>query len=166
MEITTVGPFLEYYEKIRQRTTKVIDCIPPERLDWTYREGKFTFADLIRHLAATERYMYAENAQRKPSRYPGCGKDLADGYESVRGFLDRMHAESIAIFRGLSDADLAGRCTTPGGTEITIWKWLRAMVEHEIHHRGQMYLYLSMLGVPSPPIFGLTSEQVYERRAR
>ena len=34
------------------------------------------------------------------------------------------------------------------------------MVEHEIHHRGQLYLYLGMLGVPTQPIFGLTSEQV------
>jgi uncharacterized damage-inducible protein DinB len=165
MEITTVGPFLDYYEKIRQRTLRVIDCIPPDRIDWTYKAGKFTLGDLIRHLAAIERFMYAENAQLRPSRYPGHGKELADGYENVRAFMDRMHRESLEIFRRLSDADLARKCKTPGGVEITVWKWLRAMVEHEIHHRGQMYLYLSMLGVPSPPIFGLTSEEVYARRA-
>jgi hypothetical protein len=34
------------------------------------------------------------------------------------------------------------------------------MTEHEIHHRGQIYLYLGILGVPTPPIFGLTSEEV------
>jgi uncharacterized damage-inducible protein DinB len=37
------------------------------------------------------------------------------------------------------------------------------MAEHEAHHRGQIYLYLSILGVETPPIFGLTSEQVRER---
>jgi len=79
MEINTVGPFLEYYEKIRQRTLKVIVRIPPDKIDWTYKEGKFTFADLIRHLASIERYMYAENAQLKPSRYPGHGSELSDG---------------------------------------------------------------------------------------
>ncbi|MGZ4786907.1 MAG: DinB family protein [Terriglobales bacterium] len=46
---------------------------------------------------------------------------------------------------------------------MTTWKWLRAMVEHECHHRGQIYLYLSMLEVPTPPVFGLTSEQVRQR---
>ncbi|HYU22015.1 MAG TPA: DinB family protein [Candidatus Dormibacteraeota bacterium] len=25
------------------------------------------------------------------------------------------------------------------------------MVEHEIHHRGQIHPYLGMLGVPTPP---------------
>jgi uncharacterized damage-inducible protein DinB len=37
------------------------------------------------------------------------------------------------------------------------------MTEHEAHHRGQIYLYLSILGVETPPIFGLTSEQVRAR---
>jgi hypothetical protein len=62
---------------------KAINQIPPEKIDWTYKEGKFTFADLMRHLASIERYMYAENAQLKPSRYPGHGKELADGYKNV-----------------------------------------------------------------------------------
>jgi uncharacterized damage-inducible protein DinB len=46
-----------------------------------------------------------------------------------------------------------------------VWKWLRAMVEHEIHHRGQIYIYLSMIDVSTSPIYGLTSEEVFERRA-
>jgi uncharacterized damage-inducible protein DinB len=63
----------------------------------------------------------------------------------------------------LSDEDLKKRCVTPGGVEISVWKWLRAMVEHEVHHRGQLYMYLAMLDVATPPIYGLTSEEVRER---
>ena len=48
---------------------------------------------------------------------------------------------------------------------ITTWKWLRAMCEHEAHHRGQIYLMLGMLEVPTPPLFGLTSEEVRARSA-
>ncbi|HYY56266.1 MAG TPA: DinB family protein [Pyrinomonadaceae bacterium] len=163
MEKETVASFLDYFEKIRARTLRVVECIPPDKIDWTYREGSFTFADMIRHLAAIERYMYAENAQLKPSRYPGHGRELADGYEGVLEFINRMHAESVEIFRALSDEDLQKRCLTPGGASITVWKWLRAMIEHEVHHRGQIYLYLSMLGVQTPPLYGLTSEEVLER---
>ena len=50
--------------------------------------------------------MYAENAARRPSRYPGHGRELAEGLPSVRAFLDRCHAETVEILRGLSDADL------------------------------------------------------------
>jgi uncharacterized damage-inducible protein DinB len=163
METKNIREFLDYYEKVRQRTLKVIACIPAEQYDWSYREGKFSFSDIIRHIAAIERYMYAENAQRKPSRYPGHGRELADGPENVLEFFNRMHGESMQIFNRLSDEDLQQKCVTPGGTPITTWKWLRAMVEHEIHHRAQIYTYLGMLDIATPPIYGLTSEEVRER---
>jgi uncharacterized damage-inducible protein DinB len=163
MEIRSVSPFLDYWEKVKGRTRRVADCIPPDRLEWTWQPGRFTLGDIVRHLGAIERYMYAENARRRPSRYPGHGRELADGIEAVRAFFERMHAESMEIFRELSDSDLAARCETPGGASISVAKWLRLMVEHEAHHRGQLYMALGILGVSTPPIYGLTSEEVRAR---
>ena len=163
MEFTTIAPFLEYYEKLRKRTMRVVECIPPEKIDWTYREGKFTLGDLLRHIAAIERFMFVENARLRPSTYPGHGKEMAETYDDVLEFLNKTHIESMNIIGGLTDEDLQKKCLTPNGTPITVWKWLRLMAEHEIHHRGQIYLYLAILGVPSPPIYGLTSEEVLER---
>src|SRR6516225_753039 len=133
MEIRNTHEFLDYWEKVRQRTLKVVACIPPDKFDWSYREGKFSFADIIRHLATIERYMYAENVQRKPSCYPGHGRELADGPENVLAFFAGKHQESMDIFSRLTESDLNQKCLTPAGTPITVWKWLRAMVEHEVH---------------------------------
>ena len=163
MEIRDQAEFLRYLEKVHQRTMRVARCIPRDRLNWTYREGKFTLGDLIRHIATIERYMFAETVSGRPSHYAGCGPELADGYDEVFQFCERLHSESVDIFAQLSAEDLQQKCTTPDGAQITVWKWLRAMIEHEIHHRGQIYLYLSLLGVPTPPLYGLTSEQVRER---
>ena len=78
--------------------------------------------------------------------------------------FERWHRESMAIFAALRDEDLQLRCTTPGGVSLPVWKWLRAMVEHEVHHRGQLYIYLGMLGEDDlPPLYGLTSEEVRAR---
>lgn len=159
----SLAEFLDYFEKVHARTVCVIRCIPPEKIEWTYQPGKFTLGDLARHIAAIERNMFAENVQGKPSRYDGCGRELADGYDNVLEYVERMHRESMEIFSRLSDADLNRKCETPGGTAITTWKWLRSMIEHEAHHRGQIYLYLAMLGVKTPPLYGLTSEQVRDR---
>jgi uncharacterized damage-inducible protein DinB len=163
MQIQNLDLFFDYLDKVHQRTMRVARCIPPDKLDWSYREGKFTLGDLVRHMAAIERYMFAETIQNKPSRYAGCGKELADGYEEVVMFMERLHREAVEIISRLSSEDLNRKCTTPDGASITVWKWLRAMVEHEIHHRGQIYIYLAILGVPTPPLYGLTSEQVRER---
>jgi uncharacterized damage-inducible protein DinB len=163
METTSIREFVDYYEKVRQRTLKVIACIPYDKYDWSYREGKFSFADIIRHLATIERYMYAENAQFRPSAYPGHGRELADGPENVLAFFHQKHGESMEIFNRLTVEEMLKKCTTPGGTSITLWKWLRAMVEHEVHHRAQIYTYLGLIDVKTPPIYGLTSEEVKER---
>jgi len=158
--------FLDYYDKVRARTLRVVECIPPAQIEWTIKEGAFTLGDIVRHLGAIERHMYAENAQFKPSRYTGCGQELASGFDNVLQYLNDTHAESMTIFRGLSAEDVNKKCETPGGVKITLWKWLRLMAEHEIHHRGQLYIYLNVLGVKTPPIYGLTSEQVAERSVR
>jgi len=166
VEVTSVAPLLDYWEKVRGRTQRLVDLIPEDRVEWTWQPGKFTLGDLVRHLAAIERYMYAENAARRPSRYPGHGRELADGLPAVRAFLGRCHAETVEILRGLSDADLREKCVTPAVATLSVGKWLRLMVEHEIHHRGQIYMALGLLGVATPPIYGLTSEQVRERSLR
>ena len=163
MESRDAGRFVRYFENVRGRTDRVVACVPPDRLEWSPAKGAFTFGDVIRHIAATERYMFAENVQGHPSRYPGHGRELADGYEAVLVYWRRLHQEAVAIFSALTPDRLVGRCTTPGGAEMTVWKWLRAMVEHEVHHRGQLYLMLRVLGVETPPLYGLTSEEVQRR---
>lgn len=163
MEIQSIDSFIDYYRKIRRRTRRVIDCIPPEHIEWRHREDKFSFGDLIRHLAALERWMFVENIRGRPSCYPGHGRELAEGHGAVLAYLDEMHRQTLEILRDLSDDDLEQRCRTPAGAEIAVWKWLRAMVEHEIHHRGQIYLMLGVLDIATPPLYGLTSEQVVER---
>jgi len=107
--------------------------------------------------------MWAETVQGHPGRYTTHDKELADGLENTLAFMEKLHAESVEIFARLTPEDLQRKCQTPDAASITIWKWLRLMLEHEIHHRGQIYLYLSILGVPTPPLYGLTSEQVRAR---
>ena len=155
--------FLEYWKSVRARTRRVVACIPREQIEWRPAVGRWSFGDIVRHLAGIERGMYAETAAGRPSRYPGHGRELADGAEAVVAYLDRLHAESLAIFEDLTDAQWNGKAMTPAGAPVTTWKWLRAMIEHEAHHRGQLYLMLGLLGASTPPIYGLTEEEVLAR---
>jgi uncharacterized damage-inducible protein DinB len=165
MEIRSLDTILEYLNKVQQRTMRVARCIPADKLDWSYADGKFTLGELVRHMGAIERYMFGETIQSKPSLYKGCGRELADSLDEVIRFKERMDRETVDIIRTLGEEGMARKCITPDGASITVWKWLRLMVEHEIHHRGQIYIYLAMLNVPTPPLYGLTSEQLIERVA-
>jgi uncharacterized damage-inducible protein DinB len=166
MEIQTIAPFLDYFEKIRARTRRLVACIPPEHVEWRCKEGKFTLGDLARHIASVERNVFAESVAGGRNRYAGCGPELADGYDQVIRYMERMHSESMSIFSRLSDENLLRKCASADGTPMTTWKLLRSMTEHEVHHRGELYAYLGILGVSVPPLYGLTSEQLQEIAAK
>src|SRR6185295_5934288 len=104
---------VRYFDRVRERTMRVVAVVPPDKIDWTYRDGKFTLGDLMRHLASIERWMFAENAAGRPSLYPGHGRELADGYDAIVDYMRRMHAEATEIFESLTDADLDRKCMTP-----------------------------------------------------
>ncbi len=162
--MTDLATFLDYFEKVRARTLRVAAVIPEEAFETSPIGKGFTFGQLLRHLAAIERFMYAENVHGRTSTY--AGTDAVSGKEPTLTWIAARHAEAMTLFRALGDEGLLRPCTTPGGATMPTWKWLRLMLEHEAHHRGQIYLYLSILGIPTPPLYGLTSEEVIERSVR
>lgn len=157
-----VNDFLKKYKSIRKRTLKLIEVIQPHQLDFAYKKGKFTIADQIRHIAAIERNLYAEIVAGRKNSYNGCGKELADGYENILMYFNQAHCESLNVFGNLKDSDLQEVCYTPTGYAIQKGKWLELLAEHEIHHRAEIYLYLNLLDVQTPPMYGLSAEQVIE----
>jgi uncharacterized damage-inducible protein DinB len=151
---------IRYYTNVRSRTDRLVPLISPAIIEWRPAPDAFSPGDLLRHLAGTERYMWAENAQGHPARYPGHAFELAPGYDETLRYFEGLRKESLDVFRSLTDEDLERKVGTPAGASMPLWKWLRAMVEHESHHRGQLYLLLRLKGIATPPLFGLTSEQV------
>src|SRR5271165_2597856 len=152
---------LEYFGKVHQRTMRVARTIPVDKVEWRAREGAFSPGDLVRHIAVTNRYTFAENIQGKPSRYATHGTELA----AVLEFAEQLHLETAAIFSGLSEDQWNSKVQTADGAPITRWKLLRLMLEHEVHHRGELYAYLGLLEVTVPPLYGLTSEELRSRAA-
>jgi uncharacterized damage-inducible protein DinB len=54
---------------------------------------------------------------------------------------------------------------TLDGRLISAGNFLRALIVHEVHHRGALCIYLNLLGVKTPPIIGLMEEQVIQLSA-
>lgn len=162
MEVKTIDSFLSYFTRTREITKRVIQVIPEDKLDWSYMPGKFTLADLVRHIAAIEQNVFAQVIIGKPPIYRGCGKELADGFSNVMSYFNNMHEQSIEIIKSLSDPDLARKVKSLDGKEVEIASLLRALVVHEIHHRGAMCIYLNILGLKTPPILGFSEQQVIQ----
>ena len=161
MEIRHIDSFLSFYRSVRKRTRAAVLSIPVEHLEWRPRPDLFGPGDLVRHIAAAERWMYVENVLGRPSVYPGYGPELAAGLEGVVAYMDATHEDSTRLLSDLTPEQIQGPCKTVAGSEIPVWLLLRVMIEHEIHHRGQLYSLLGLLGADRPSLFGLTEREVY-----
>jgi uncharacterized damage-inducible protein DinB len=69
--------FLQHFERVRSRTRRVAACIPPEQVEWTYKGGAFTLGDLVRHIAVTGRFIWAETVHNRPVAYVSHGRERA-----------------------------------------------------------------------------------------
>jgi hypothetical protein len=106
MEITTIKPFLHYFDRLRKRKLHVFEYVPPAKIEWRPAPGRFSFGDMLRHLSALERYMYVENAFGRPSQYPGHHQSLASGYDNVVSYAKNLHRETLEMLSNLSNEDL------------------------------------------------------------
>ncbi len=163
MEIKTTASFLSYFEKIREGTNQIIQVIPKDKMNWSYKPGKFSIADVIRHIAAIERNVFAEIVIGNTPCYNGCGEEVATCYDDAVHYFYEMHKQSMTIFSSLSDNDLNRKIKTLSNAETRIGSFLRALIIHEIHHSGALCIYLNLLDIKTPSIFGLTEKQVIEK---
>ena len=160
MEIIEINSFIKYFENIHSRTMNVIKCIPEDKINWSPKIGKMTFGDIIRHLALAERYLFVGIAKFEVNQYPGFEQGKVNNYRELIEYFVKAHQESMAMLKTMDNAELLKKITVPGGNQITMWKWLRAMIEHEVHHRGAIYCNLSLLDIKTPPLFGLEEKEI------
>ncbi len=156
---------LEYLTKVHQRTMRAVRSIPSDQVEWRPKEGAFSLGDLARHMAVTLRYTFAENIAGRPSLYSSHGPELAASLDEIIALMEASYAGALGIFSEVSEEEWDLKCNSADGVPVTRWKLLRLAIEHEIHHRGELYAYLGLAGVKAPPIFGLTSEELRARAA-
>jgi uncharacterized damage-inducible protein DinB len=157
--IEHVAGFVDYFAGIRRRTITFVRAIPADRLDWSPRAGEFTCGELVRHLAAAEQ-MFVGAVVEGRWRYTGHTHDPAQTLDALIAELESGHAATRERLRALDDAVLMQPRPTLDGPPAKAWRLLMALVEHEIHHRSQLALYLALMGVEPPQIYGLGVEDV------
>ena len=156
--IQTVAGFIQYFESVRRRTLNYLRVIPTEKFEWTPKDGEFTCGDIVRHILAAEK-MFVGVVMNGKWKYTGHDTDK-QGLAETLALLEAVHVETMEKLKALPDEALMEMRPSLKGPELKAWRWLMAMSEHEIHHRSQLAVYLSLMGVQPPHIFGLGVEDI------
>jgi uncharacterized damage-inducible protein DinB len=156
--ITSVAEFARYWDGVRRRTWAAVDRVGPELLDWAPRPGEMTCGEIVRHLAGAERFFVTKVVEDRFTEDLGPGAAL--DHAQTRARLDSVHRAEMARLAGLDDGTLTSPRRDLDGAPVKAWRFLMAMVEHEVHHRSQLDSYLALAGVEPPQIFGRRMEDV------
>ncbi|MFN8470806.1 MAG: DinB family protein [Anaerolineae bacterium] len=157
--ITSVAVFSDYWQQIHRRTREVVAALPPDRLDWRPAPEEFTAAELVRHIGSARR-MNILSATLGESAYPGHDERFGVTLRDLLHYLDATHAEVSNRLAGMPDEELTEARQGVSGRSYPAWDILMGMVEHEIHHRSQLAMYLTLMGVTPPPLYGLYVEDL------
>jgi uncharacterized damage-inducible protein DinB len=93
-------------------------------------------------------------------QYPGHATSLAGTKEELVALEQQIHSECQEKFLRLPDETLTQKRNTLQGYPVDVWRLFHTMTEHEIHHRGELTVYLQLCNVQPPQIFGNRVEEI------
>lgn len=151
----TIG-MLEQWAQVRQGLLQAMENITDAELSYTPRADLWPLGQIICHIASTEEGWFRCNVTHEVSCWEDIDYQLADypGIPALRLLLAEVHARTLGLFNsnGSPDSVAAREVTLPWGPVIAIGEVLWHVLEHEIHHRGEIYLMMGMLGKKAPDV--------------
>jgi uncharacterized damage-inducible protein DinB len=148
---TQIESTIANWNRIHKQTTRVMAIAPNDQYGWRPHETAMTLGELMNHLFQSEMGLAdAVVTGVYPKEFPSYSQTA----ELIEAF-DKSHAEGVAKVTALSPEALQEEIT-PFGPQWQVPRMvvLNLALEHEIHHRGQLYTYLRILGCELPSLFG------------
>ena len=159
-----VDALLPEFDHEMTTTRKLLERIPEEKFDWKPHARSFSLGALATHLAALPTWG-AETLNRSEIDI-GTGPPPAalPSKREMMAAFDTNVAATRAALAGKSDAELMASWTLKRGghTLFSMPKtavWRSFVLNHLVHHRGQLSVYLRLLDVPVPSIYGPSADE-------
>jgi uncharacterized damage-inducible protein DinB len=159
----TVADLLLELEQEAQATHRILERVPAERLDWTPHPKSMTLGQLAMHIANLPGAI-AEVSRNSFDVNTVIPRPTATNTGQILQTLDNSLARARSVLETVEDADLQAPWRMMKGEEvifaITRGELLRSvMLNHWYHHRGQLTVYLRLLNVPVPAIYGDSADE-------
>ncbi len=147
-------------------TRTLLERIPAERCAWRPHAKSWTLGDLSVHLANLPSWVSLTLGTSEFDVNPPGGARKNEAFESPAETLRRFDAnvfKARASLAAATDAELAKPWSLKNGGAalFTMPKsaCLRFFVlNHLVHHRGQLTVYLRLCDVPLPKVYGPTAD--------
>ena len=160
--MSSSAAFAKELEMESVTTRKMLERVPEDAFDWKPHEKSMALGRLAGHVAelvgmfvpmvAMDALSFGDFTPFKP----------ASVAELVERF-DKNVAEAVELLKNQDDEQLPKAWQIKSGDKVFIemprGAFIRWLLSHIVHHRGQLSVYLRLRDVPLPPIYGPTADE-------
>jgi uncharacterized damage-inducible protein DinB len=155
---------LAEYDHEMGTTRRLLERVPEDKLAWKPHQKSMSLGGLATHLGAIPHWggtilneAFFDLASAPPNMLEQTSRDAIlklfdETTKQTRAWMDKSDAEYTAVWT-----------LKRGGQEMFSMPRVAAfksfVINHIIHHRGQMSVYLRLNDVPVPAIYGPTADE-------
>jgi len=150
-------------EQEAKTTLRVLERIPENKLTWKPHAKSFSLGQLALHLADGQGNI-AEMLSADVFELPVFSQPEAKSHKEVLDALPRSTAKAKEILGKMDDGRMMSAWTLTKNGKVLMSApragIIRAiLLNHMYHHRGQLSVYLRLLEVPLPSIYGPSADE-------
>ncbi len=155
-------------EAEHEASRRVIERVTDEMLAWKPHDKSWNSLELATHIANLVSWgamiLTTEELDFASEEMQSWSPPKADTVADVLAILDQNVATVTGILSGMSDADLETTWTMRSGEQVfsadpRAFAFIRWVLSHQSHHRGELVVYLRLNDVPVPGIFGPSADE-------
>jgi uncharacterized damage-inducible protein DinB len=155
---------LQEFDQEMASTRKVLERVPDGKTDWKPHEKSMSLGRLATHVAQLPFWAVNSITVDHINIDPTSKPQVLEKTSEMLALFDENLAKARAALLGASEADFARPWSLKvAGTVIftqTRSKTYRVFtMNHLIHHRAQLGVYLRLLGVALPSLYGPTADE-------
>jgi uncharacterized damage-inducible protein DinB len=155
--------FLQEFDNEAKTTRRVLERVPADKFAWKPHPKSMSLGELALHTAMTPG-MICGWACEEEFKFTGDKAPVATTTAEVVAAHDKSVAQYKEILSQLGDGGLAKNWKASAGGK-TLFEMPKAALirtialNHWYHHRGQLSVYLRLIDVPVPSIYGPSADE-------
>lgn len=161
--MSKIAAIVQELENEATTTRRVLERVPSDKLTWKPHAKSMSLGELALHVAMSPGVICGW-ASQDVTQFKGDPLPKPTSTEEILAAHDQSIQTSKDLLGQIGDAGLDKMWSAKAGdnTLMTMPKGslVRAIVmNHWIHHRGQLSVYLRLLDVPLPSIYGPSADE-------
>ena len=161
-----VDHLLPEFDHEMATTRKLLERVPEDRLSWKPHAKSYSLGQLAQHVANIPYWgqLTLEQSELDLMAYPPLA-ELGSRAAILQLFEEKASATRKALL-GKTDGELMAPWSLKrgGDTMFTMPKatvWRTFVMNHLVHHRGQLSVYLRQQDVPLPSMYGPSADEAF-----